>query len=76
MGVGMPRQDVNASADDGKRIHALQITRDRIALVNKKFGAEISLSFQPTNPDDTSFPGTTVVLLIPSHPKTFDLPCE
>ncbi|MDD2964141.1 MAG: two-component regulator propeller domain-containing protein [Bacteroidales bacterium] len=75
-GIGMPRQAANASAYDRKRTHALQITRDRIALLNKKFGAEISLSFQPTNPDDTTFPGTTVVLLIPSHPKTFDLPCE
>lgn len=70
-GTGMPAHADETNATDNKRTHALQITRDRIALLNTKFRIQILLSIRQTHPDDTEFPGTTIELIIPSHPKTF-----
>lgn len=74
-GVGIQNRDEGAFQAGSKRTHALQITRDRIALLNAKFHTQLSFVIKATNPLDTHFPGTTIELTIPPHPKTFK-PCS
>ncbi|PKP28092.1 MAG: hypothetical protein CVU06_00070 [Bacteroidetes bacterium HGW-Bacteroidetes-22] len=69
-GVGMPLNHCGDPVTHSKRTHALQITHDRIALLNEKYATRITMEIGEVYPGDLHFPGTRIELFIPSHTKT------
>ncbi len=65
-GVGMPDSQSAETLPHSKRSHALQITRDRISLLNEKYAIRITLKMGAVDPNDPHYPGTCVELHVPT----------